>query len=100
MQNRYTGDVGDFGKFALLSALCGTDLRLGVMWYVNEAEEANSDGRFTKYEQLRPCADVLYTKLWLILQNPTRSLSAVEAGQIFPSRTLFYRERPSQTSCA
>jgi hypothetical protein len=92
MQNRYTGDVGDFGKFALLSALSGTDLTLGVMWYLNEAEEANSDGRFTKYEQLRPCADVLYAKLSLILQNPTRCLSAVEAGQILPSRTLFYRE--------
>jgi hypothetical protein len=92
MQNRYTGDIGDFGKFALLSALCGTDLRLGVMWYLNEAEEANSDGRFTKYEKLRPCADVLYGKLSLILQNPTRTLSAIEASGILPSRTLFYRE--------
>jgi hypothetical protein len=62
------------------------------MWYLNEAEEANSDGQLTKYEKLRPCADALYAKLSFILQNPTRSLSAVEAGQIFPSRTLFYRE--------
>jgi hypothetical protein len=92
MQNRYTGDVGDFSKFALLSALCGTDLRLGVMWYLNEAEEANSDGQFTKYEKLRPCAEVLHNKLSLILQNPTRSLSAVETGQILPPSTLFYRE--------
>src|SRR5579862_974951 len=92
MQNRYTGDVGDFGKFALLSALSVTDLTLGVMWYLNEGEEANSDGRFTKYEKLRPCADVLYAKLSLVLQNPTRGLSAVEAGQILPSKTLFCRQ--------
>jgi hypothetical protein len=28
MQNRYTADVGDFGKFALLNALSGDDLKL------------------------------------------------------------------------
>jgi hypothetical protein len=62
------------------------------MWYLNEAEESNSDGHFTNYEGLRPCADVLYGQLSRILQNSTRNLSAVETNGILPSGTLFYRE--------
>jgi hypothetical protein len=37
MQNRYTADLGDFGKYGLLKALCQSkdeerNLRLGVVW--------------------------------------------------------------------
>lgn len=91
MQNRYTADVGDFGKYALLNALTGTDLRLGVMWYLNTAEESNTDGGFTDYAELKPCDQALYEKLVHILRNSTRSLSEVEAREIFPSGALFYR---------
>lgn len=100
MQDRYTADVGDFGKFALLNALTGTSLRLGVMWYLNSIEEANADGRFTAYPELKSCDQVLYEKLSSILQDSTRSLSEVETREILPSRTLFYREPlpcPSKT---
>lgn len=31
MQNRYVGDLGDFGKFGVLRSL-GCGLRLGVVW--------------------------------------------------------------------
>ena len=39
MQNRYTGDIGDFGKYGLLRALCSPvgeiqRLQLGVVWYL------------------------------------------------------------------
>lgn len=43
MQNRYVGDVGDFGKYTLLNALASSGLRLGVVWYLNEFEEGNSE---------------------------------------------------------
>jgi hypothetical protein len=33
MQDRYAGDIGDFGKFALLRALEGAGLSVGVNWY-------------------------------------------------------------------
>lgn len=40
MQDRYAGDVGDFGKFGLLRHLCGVtaqdgqpNLRPGIIWY-------------------------------------------------------------------
>jgi hypothetical protein len=49
MQDRYAGDVGDFGKFALLRAL-GSDLRVGIVWYLtSELNENNNDGRHLKY---------------------------------------------------
>jgi hypothetical protein len=92
MQNRYVADVGDFGKFALLNALAGTDLRLGVMWYLNSAEETNADGRFTNYADLKSCDPTLYENLLYMLQNSTRTLSEVETTPILPSGTLFYRE--------
>jgi hypothetical protein len=46
VQDRY---VGDFGKYGLLRALVGMDLRLGVVWYLNPAEEANADGGRVTY---------------------------------------------------
>ena len=34
MQNRYTGDIGDFGKLGLLRQLGRTGLSIGVNWYL------------------------------------------------------------------
>ena len=60
MQNRYVGDIGDYGKYSLLKALAGSDLSLGILWYLNEAEEENGDGRYTTYPTCaivtRPCS--------------------------------------------
>jgi hypothetical protein len=92
MQNRYVADVGDFGKFALLNALTGTDLRLGVMWYLNSVEESNADGGFTAYPNLRQCDPGLYEKLARILKHSKRNLSEIETRGILPPKTIFYRE--------
>ena len=60
MQNRYTGDVGDFGKYGLLRALClpegdrGPALRLGVVWYLTSDESHNNDGRHIGYLEPTP----------------------------------------------
>ena len=101
MQHRYTADVGDSGKYALLNASTGADLRLGVMWYLNPVEEANADGRFTDYPVLKPCDPALHDKLSRILLHSRRSLSLkIEKSEILPSDTLFhcdplpFRSRP------
>ena len=49
MQDRYVGDVGDFGKYGLLGSLCGKDeygaaLRLGVLWYRFDGKDTSNDG--------------------------------------------------------
>ena len=38
MQNRYTGDIGDFGKLGLLRQLRQTGLSIGVNWYLTPDE--------------------------------------------------------------
>lgn len=46
MQNRYTGDIGDFGKFLLLKHLF-TSQRIATIWYLYPDETHNADGRHT-----------------------------------------------------
>jgi hypothetical protein len=49
MQDRYAGDVGDVGKFALLRAL-SPGRKLGVCWYRCTGEgESNNDGKHVGY---------------------------------------------------
>src|ERR1035441_1110889 len=56
MQDRYAGDVGDFGKLGLLRHLCGRasphthpTLAPGVIWYRVADETHNGDGRHISY---------------------------------------------------
>jgi hypothetical protein len=51
LQDRYAGDVGDFGKLALLRALTH-ERRLGVCWYkTSGTNERTNDGRHLAYVQ-------------------------------------------------
>jgi hypothetical protein len=89
MRDSYVADVGDFGKYALLNALAGNDLRLGVLWCRNSEPDATRDGCFTAYPELRPCDPNLYDRLAQILKNKQRTLTHVENNGILPSNTLF-----------
>jgi hypothetical protein len=91
MRHEYVGDVGDFGKYALLRAMAANDLSLGIVWYLNVCSESNNDGSFTNYESLRSCSPDLYDKL-LTIRTLSRSLVAVERSAVLPEKTLFYRE--------
>jgi hypothetical protein len=90
MRDSYVADVGDFGKYALLKALAGNDLRLGVVWCRNTLEDASQDGRFTEYAQLRSCDPALHDNLLQILKGNQRTLVEVEKGSILPRTALFY----------
>lgn len=92
MQNRYVADVGDFGKFALLSALTSGDLRLGVVWYLNSAEETNDDGSLTNYQTLRDCDPDLYDRLAGILRGGKRDVGQVRSAGVLPARTEYFNE--------
>ena len=48
MKNQYFGDVGDFGKYGLLSALSSSGLKLGVNWYLT-SNDTKTDGKFIEY---------------------------------------------------
>ena len=99
MQDRYVGDVGDFGKYGLLRWLFGENLpgpalRLGALWYRFE-DTTPGDGKHIKYLELqgdsrfRECDPKLFAKLRSIVCNE-RSIAAVEASRVFPVDTVFF----------
>ncbi len=57
MQDKYVGDVGDFGKYLLLLSICSPDesdkkpLQLGINWYKVECgvENDEKDGKYINY---------------------------------------------------
>ncbi len=106
MQDRYVGDVGDFGKYGLLRSLCrgdehGAALRLGVLWYRFDGDDsaAANDGRYTDYlfapsrheRFLRQCDPDLFDRM-LHLVKYDRSVAAVEANCVLPADTVFFSE--------
>lgn len=77
MQNRYTGDIGDFGKYGLLKSISSPEnrqnLSLGVVWCLVPEEEENEDGNDTKYldgrEEFNQCDPELYKALREIVKK-------------------------------
>jgi hypothetical protein len=112
LQNRYIGDVGDFGKFGLLRKLCdGTPpLKLGVVWYLADfGNGAKADGKHVGYlegvclsasqERLRSCDTKLYDTLRQLLVDAEgkvvaerRLIATIEDGGVLPDATLFFSE--------
>ena len=105
MQNRYVGDLGDFGKYGLLKVLCASaesvtcpDMILGVVWYLVPDEVHNQDGKYVQYlvptaknqEQFRICDPALYDALAGIVDSGRRGVSSVSAGGVLPDGTLYY----------
>lgn len=98
MQNRYTGDIGDYGKYAFLNALAREDLRLAVVWYLNPSEERNEDGRLTTYldAEHRPIYRKYDPRLYDALSeivSGERQVSAIRERGILPQGTIFYEEK-------
>ncbi len=94
MQDRYVGDVGDFGKYGLLRLLATqTDLRLAVIWYLFGDESHNFDGRHVSYlrkpEFSRP-DPALHAALDTLIQRGRRSIKAVQKSKILPSDTIYF----------
>ncbi|MFN7935435.1 MAG: hypothetical protein U0R19_19050 [Bryobacteraceae bacterium] len=92
MQDRYVGDIGDFGKYALLNALAGDGLRLGVQWCLNRAEENNSDGKFVDYPKLRECSPELFDRLEAMVKGGARKVSVVAQSAVLPEGSIFFGE--------
>ena len=108
MQNRYVGDLGDFGKYGLLRRLCLQDrgnalpaLSLGVVWYLVPDEGHNSDGKFIQYldptaknqQHFRVCDPGLYDALRDIVESNARKVTSVRNTGVLPPGTS-YHEMP------
>ena len=105
MQNRYVGDLGDFGKYGLLKALCscpetvsGPHLTLGVIWYLVPDEDHNDDGKYVQYlvpnarnqEQFRSCDPVLYDALADIVGAGRRNVASIKDRGVLSAGTRYY----------
>lgn len=98
MQNRYFGDVGDYGKYGLLRRLCGLDsggrqLSLGVVWYLVPNEGHNDDGKHISYLQksaYRSCDPCLFDGLKLLLDDGQRAVSKIQQSDLLPRETTYF----------
>ncbi|MDP7619542.1 MAG: hypothetical protein QF652_04775 [Dehalococcoidia bacterium] len=104
MQNRYVGDVGDFGTYGLLRAVVGaqpgaigTRLRLGVHWCLVPDETHNDDGKHIDYlarskenlTRFRVCDPQLFDRLGAVLSRG-RKVANVEQGDVLPADTRYF----------
>lgn len=93
MQDRYTGDIGDFGKLGLLRQLASTGLSIGVNWYRTPDETHNSDGLHIGYLQkteFRSCDSALWSALDQIVSSGKREIAALEQSGVLDA-TYFGR---------
>jgi len=95
MQDRYAGDVGDFGKIGMLRKIAESGLRVGVNWYLTykPEEHTNDDGKHIGYLHdgiFRGCDDELLKSLYVIA-NGTRSVAELESANLIPGAS-YYRE--------
>ncbi len=92
MQNRYTGDIGDYGKLGLLRQLEQAGLRIGVNWYLTPDEAGrNNDGKFIKYlidESFKTCDPQLWEALGEIVCSGTREIRSLQTAKIL--KAAFY----------
>lgn len=94
MQNRYAGDVGDFGKIGMLRCIEQCGVKIGVNWYLVEDESHNQDGKHIGYlrdskfvgldEELRRALDSL-------IQDNDRSVKQLEKLRLLQS-DMYYHE--------
>ncbi len=103
MRHPYVADVGDFGKYGLLRAICrdNRDTRLGVVWYLTDAHEHNNDGKHDGYLKrgsdrrraaYRDCDPELYDRMKEIRELDQLSVEMLQDGVVLPQNTKFYSE--------
>lgn len=94
MQNRYAGDVGDFGKLGMLRHITKSGLKMGVNWYLVPNEFHNYDGKHINYlnnSDFYHCDDCLLNSLREIVTSGHRTIKALENANLIP-KALYYNK--------
>ena len=98
MQDRYAGDVGDYGKIGLLKCLQAHGFTIGVNWYrvpVMDSEKKNDgtykqqDGKYLVPPQIRECDPQLADILTNIAQSKNRSVAEIQKADLVPGAIYF-----------
>ena len=96
MQDCYAGDIGDYGKFALLRELRKQGLSIGVYWYKTDAitSKKQNDGEYCIPDRLMDCDTDLSVRLRKIFHSQdgiVRSIKALE-NEKFIDGALYFSE--------
>lgn len=100
MQDRYAGDIGDFGKFGLLQALSDEGFRIGVNWYktspirqeiAKDGRFKQSDGRYSIPTEVERCNKELADILRCIEKGGERSIAALQRENLVKD-AVYYSE--------
>lgn len=96
MKNQYVGDIGDYGKYALLKAFSDNGVKLGINWYLT-LDDGKTDGKFTAYlsdETFCKYQPEVFRVLSEIVGNKRqqKTVQDIEKSSLF-SNALFYSER-------
>lgn len=95
MQNRYSGDIGDYSKFVLLRKLFAADChRIGLVWYLYPDESHTNDGRHTDYldnEAFADCDPDLVLGLSRVITKQ-RCIRTLEAAGLVPNEPVYFSE--------
>jgi len=99
LQNKYFGDIGDFGKYGLLRSLRSGGLpgkrpaSLGVAWWLVPDDHKSPDGRFTEYlekpEKFRLCDEQLFDKIKHLVKKRRRDVSGASDKKILGGAEFF-----------
>ena len=107
MQDRYVGDVGDFGKLSLLRRLVSSPrqpLSLGVHWCMFPDESHNADGRHIAYLEdvaFRKLDPVVHATLHELVSQKRRSVAELAKSAIFePGSRHFLSRLPMRDRAA
>jgi hypothetical protein len=100
MQDRYAGDIGDYGKLALLRAMEAQGLTVGVNWYLSKTlpSEIHDDGKYripSQYEKLDPGLSAALNKVFNL--GEARSVQALEKAHLIASDLFVNEEVPRET---
>jgi hypothetical protein len=101
MQDRYTGDIGDFVKLAILRTLAPGH-RLGVGWWLYPNERHNGDGRHIGYLD-RPAVwrgldPQAFDHLKALVAAGDRQVAALQDERLLPNAVYFAEPVPSEGS--
>ncbi len=101
MQDRYAGDVGDYGKIGLLKCLNKHEFDIGVNWYLVSTPDMEknpdgtlkqNDGRYMIPESIQKCDPTLAKTLTKIAKSGNRSVFAIQKANLIPN-AVYYDER-------
>jgi len=96
VQDKFVADVGDYGKYGLLRALCGLtgseasdQLSLGIVWYF---VRDRGIGYLDDPDSFRDSDPEVFDALLRIVNDSQRSVASIALSRVFPARTVFFPE--------